>query len=72
VHFDLWKGESDVQGLIALMTDDLRASGQAVMSEGALVINVARESDTKEMPPLISSEIGRRGAVFYHRSRHDS
>ena len=41
VSFDLWKGEADVDPLIAPMVEDLKAKGLAVMSEGALVIPVA-------------------------------
>jgi len=53
VHFDLWKGESSVHDLIAPMLADLKARGLAQMSEGALVIEVARDGDKKPMPPLI-------------------
>ncbi len=53
VHFDLWNGEASVHDLIAPMLDDLRARGLAQMSEGALVIDVARDGDKKPMPPLI-------------------
>jgi arginyl-tRNA synthetase len=53
VHFDLWNGEAAVDALIAPMVEDLKARGYAHMSEGALVIPVARNSDKKEMPPLI-------------------
>jgi arginyl-tRNA synthetase len=53
VRFDLWKGESSVHDLIAPMLDDLKRRGLAVMSEGALVIEVARDDDKKPMPPLM-------------------
>ena len=53
VNFDLWKGESSVDALIAPMIEDLKARGLAVMSEGALVVPVARDDDKKPMPPLI-------------------
>ena len=53
VHFDLWKGESSVHNLIAPMLADLKARGLALMSEGALVVEVARDSDKKPMPPLL-------------------
>ena len=53
VHFDLWKGESSVHDLIAPMLADLKARGLAQMSEGALVVEVAREDDKKPMPPLL-------------------
>lgn len=63
VHFDLWKGESSVDALIPPMVEDLKARGLAVMSEGALVVPVARETDKKEMPPLILLKSD--GAVLY-------
>ena len=53
VHFDLWKGETDVHDLIAPMVDKLRHDGYAVESEGATVVHVKRNDDTKEYPPLI-------------------
>lgn len=63
IHFDLWKGESDVNYLIEDLVTRARESGVAVPSEGALVIQVAREQDKKEIPPLllVSSE----GSAMY-------
>jgi arginyl-tRNA synthetase len=63
VKFDLWKGESDVDALIPPMIDKLKADGLAVESEGALVVPVKRNSDKKEVPPLIL--IKSDGAVLY-------
>ena len=63
VHFDLWKGEASVEPLIAPMIEKLKASGLAVMSEGALVVPVAEPGDKKEMPPLILVKSD--GAVLY-------
>lgn len=63
VHFDLWKGESDAAPLIDGMIADLKARGYTELSEGALVIRVAEESDVKEIPPLILLKSG--GAVLY-------
>lgn len=53
VTFDWWKGESDVDHLIAPMVEQLRKEGVAVDDKGAVVIHVAREGDKKEYPPLI-------------------
>ncbi len=63
VHFDLWKGESDVDCLIPGMVEDLKAKGLAVPDQGALVVHVAREGDKRELPPLlvVSSE----GSAMY-------
>ncbi|MBB3227985.1 arginyl-tRNA synthetase [Luteibacter sp. Sphag1AF] len=63
VHFDVLLGESDVQSLIPGMLDDLRARHVAVESEGALVIEVAQESDGKPMPPLLVAKSD--GAALY-------
>lgn len=53
VHFDLWKGEADVQDRIPAMVETLRAAGWAKEDQGAVVISIARNDDKKEMPPLI-------------------
>ena len=53
VDFDWWKGESSVDGLIPQMVDDMKAGGFAYESEGALVVDVAKEDDTKEIPPCM-------------------
>lgn len=53
VHFDLWKGESDVQKYIPEMVERLKKEGFARESEGALVVDVAEETDKKELPPCI-------------------
>ena len=53
VEFDLWKGESDAQPYIPDMIDRLKKEGFARMDQGALVIDVKREDDTKEIPPCM-------------------
>jgi len=53
VEFDLWKGESDADPIVPGMVEDLKASGLAHESEGALVVDVQEETDTKEIPPCI-------------------
>ncbi|MGN1166452.1 MAG: arginine--tRNA ligase [Lachnospiraceae bacterium] len=53
VEFDLWKGESDAQEFIPDMIERLKAEGYAHIDDGALVIDVAEESDTKEIPPCM-------------------
>ena len=63
VAFDLWKGESSVDALIAPMLEDLKARGITQVSEGALVIEVAREDDKKPSPPLIL--VKSEGGVLY-------
>ena len=53
VSFDVWLGESDAQKYIPQMLDIVRGKGLTVESEGALVVPVQEESDTKEIPPCI-------------------
>ena len=63
VDFDLWKGESDVQPYIPDMVREMKEKGYAYTSDGALVVDVKEESDTKEVPPcmLLKSD----GASLY-------
>ena len=53
VSFDLWKGESDAKPYIPDLVAHLKASGLAYESEGALVVDVKEETDTREIPPCI-------------------
>ncbi|MCR4793474.1 MAG: arginine--tRNA ligase [Lachnospiraceae bacterium] len=53
VDFDLWNGESTVQYLIPDMVKEMKESGVAYESDGALVIDVKQDTDTKEIPPCI-------------------
>ena len=53
VEFDLWKGESDVDPIVPGMVEELKKSGLAHESEGALVVDVQEETDAKEIPPCI-------------------
>ena len=64
VTFDLWKKESDAQKYIPDMVKYLKESGHAKISEGALVVDVKEETDTKEMPPcmILKSD----GATLYN------
>ena len=53
VEFDLWKGESDVHDIIPEMVDYMKDNGYAHLSEGALVVDVKEDTDTKEIPPCM-------------------
>lgn len=53
VSFDLWKKESDVKGYIPDMVEMMKEKGYAYESDGAIVVDVKEESDTKEIPPCI-------------------
>ncbi len=63
VDFDLWLGESDAQAYIPAMVDDMVAKGFARESMGALVVDIAEETDTKELPPCIVRKSD--GAALY-------
>lgn len=66
VTFDLWKGESDAEPFIPEIVDDLKSRGIAEFDAGAWIVRVARESDKKEMPPIIL--VNKDGAIGYHGS----
>lgn len=53
VSFDLWKGESDAQPYIPDMVRKMKEDGYAYISDGALVVDVKEETDTKEVPPCM-------------------
>lgn len=63
VEFEWWKGESDVDHLVAPMVADLKARGLAEESEGALVVRIGEPGDKKELPPLIVQKSD--GAALY-------
>ncbi|MCI9584040.1 MAG: arginine--tRNA ligase [Clostridium sp.] len=66
VSFDLWKGESDAQAYIPGLIADLTDKGLAYESEGALVVDIAKEGDAKEYPPCIVRKSD--GAALYATS----
>lgn len=53
VSFDLWKGESDAQPYIPQMVEEMKQKGYARLDDGAWVVDVKEDSDTKEIPPCI-------------------
>ena len=63
VHFDVWLGESDAQPYIPKMLQIIEDKHLAVRSEGALVVPVQEDTDTKDIPPciLVKSD----GATLY-------
>jgi len=63
VDFDVWLGESDAQPYIQPMLADVRARGLTRESDGALVMDVKEDSDTRDVPPciLVKSD----GATLY-------
>lgn len=63
VDFDLWLGESDTREIMPQMITDLEQQGHAVPSEDALIIDVSKEDDNRDLPPLILRKSD--GAVLY-------
>ena len=63
VEFDLWKGEADAQKYIPDMVEYMKKEGYAYEYQGALVVDVKEETDTKEIPPcmILKSD----GAALY-------
>jgi len=53
VHFELWKKESDAQPYIPDMLENMKKQGLLVESQGALIVDIAEETDKKELPPCI-------------------
>lgn len=66
VHFDLWKGESDAEPYIPWLIQDLQDKELAYESQGALVVDIAEPTDSKELPPCIVRKSD--GAALYATS----
>lgn len=64
VEFDLWKKESDAQPYIPQMVQDMKDGGYAHIDQGALVVDVKEETDTKEIPPCMILKSN--GATLYN------
>ncbi len=76
VSFDLWKGESDVDGLIAGLIEDFKAKDLAREDDGAWIVDVAVEGENvpvekngrttlkNAMPPIML--VNSRGGTGYH------
>lgn len=64
VSFDLWKKESDAQAYIPDMIAYLKENNYTRISEGALVVDVKEDTDTREIPPcmILKSD----GATLYN------
>ncbi len=61
--FDLWEGEYDADPYIKPLLDYLISNNYTEISDGATVINVKEETDTREIPPVIL--IKSNGGVLY-------
>lgn len=53
VSFDLWKGERDSYPYLDKCEKLLKEKNLLTLSEGALVVNVKKETDNKPMPPMM-------------------
>lgn len=63
VSFDYWYGESDAYDYLEETENILKQKNLVEKSEGALVVNVKEDSDTKEIPPLLFKKSN--GAYLY-------
>lgn len=63
VHFDLWLGESDTRNDYDNVIDYFVKNNYAYESEGALVVDVKEENDSKEVPPFMLKKSD--GSVLY-------
>ena len=63
VSFDLWLGESDSEPYIPKLMNELESRNLVVVDQGAKIVNIKRDTDKKEMPPVIL--IKSNGGVLY-------
>ena len=62
-HFNYWYGESDSYKYLDELESILRDKNLLTESEGALVVNVSKDDDKKEVPPLLFKKSN--GAFLY-------
>ncbi len=63
VDFDLWYGESHSQPYVEAVVNHLKSRGVVYESEGAIVVNVAKEEDDQVIPPLLLYKTD--GSILY-------
>ena len=63
VHFDYWFGEADSYKYITKLTEELENKKLLKLSEGAKIIDVKKDTDELEIPPLIYQK--QNGAYLY-------
>ncbi|MGE4266211.1 MAG: arginine--tRNA ligase [Deferribacterales bacterium] len=64
VNFDLWLGESDAHQYLEMLIGRFIKEGYAKESDGALIVEVAQETDNHNIPPVILRKSD--GAALYH------
>lgn len=52
-NFELWYGESDADKATEKVVDIFKEKGLARKDDGALIVDVKREDDNKEVPPIL-------------------
>ncbi len=63
VSFDLWLGESDAYPFIPELEHIFQEKNLLQKSEGATIVNVSKDTDKKEIPPLVFQKSN--GAYLY-------
>jgi arginyl-tRNA synthetase len=63
VSFDLWLGESDAYPFIPKVEEIFNKKGLIKISDGAAIIEVGKDTDKKEIPPLLFQKSN--GAYLY-------
>ena len=63
VHFEIWNGESDEMKFFKPLNEQCEKMGVLTDSEGAKIIEVAKEDDNAPMPPLMY--VKSNGSVSY-------
>lgn len=63
VDFDLWYGEATVADRLSPLVDELIAQGVAEKNDGAVIVEVAEEGDSADIPPLML--LNSRGGATY-------
>lgn len=63
IEFELWRGESHVQGRLLEMVKRLKANGKLILDEGAYIIPLGKSKNGNDLPPLIVVKSD--GAVSY-------
>lgn len=62
-NFDLWLGESDSYKYLEQLEKQFNDKGILTESEGAIIVNVSKPEDKKEVPPLLFKKSN--GAYLY-------